>query len=284
MKDNLKCRIGKILERYKIWLGWSFISILIIVGFPFIMDKLIVGNDVPSNISNSEWVSFLGSYVGAILGSIASVAGIIITIEYTKKETSKDREIAEDRLREDRRLSKAPFIIESFKKDYDSSLTSRGEILIKWSLPEEGGTYVEDIGYIILTNIGNGAVLNPIIITAEIKSNNNHSLEGTFVEFNAVPITRSVLTNNSLVIAIRLSSALFIMRNMLNEFTLTFTIQYFDVMNFRYRQKIKMEFFPVKEGDPLITVSGNISELDRLIEYRANERTLETSDIEITPK
>lgn len=63
------------------------------------MDKLIVGNDLPSNISNSEWVSFLGSYVGAILGSIASVVGIIITIEYTKKETSRDREIAEARLR-----------------------------------------------------------------------------------------------------------------------------------------------------------------------------------------
>lgn len=266
-------------KRYK---SWFFISIFIIVGFPFVMDKLIVGNDLPSNISNSEWVSFLGSYVGAILGSIASVVGIIITIEYTKKETSRDREIAEARLREDRRLSTAPFIIESYSEGNDSSLKCGGKILIKSSL--EDISTREDIGYIILTNVGNGAVLNSKIISAEIKSNNNHSLEGTNVEFNDVPIAKSVLINNSLVIAVQLSSALLIKRNMLNEFTLTFTIQYSDVMNYRYRQRIKMGFSPVPEVEPLVVVNDSISHLDRIIAYRANERTLETANIEIKPK
>ena len=48
--------------------GLTFIIIVSI--FPLIIDRLIIGNTVYSNISNSDWVSFLGSYIGAILGGI----------------------------------------------------------------------------------------------------------------------------------------------------------------------------------------------------------------------
>ena len=64
-------------KRHTWWL-----LLIITIAFPFAMDHLIIGNDFFSNISNSDWVSFLASYIGAI----TSAVGIIITIEHTKKE------------------------------------------------------------------------------------------------------------------------------------------------------------------------------------------------------
>lgn len=72
---------------------YVIISILIIVAVPLIIDWLIIGNSLPSHISNSDWVGFLGGYIGAILGAIVSLVGIIITIRYTSAENRKDRQL-----------------------------------------------------------------------------------------------------------------------------------------------------------------------------------------------
>lgn len=270
------------------WSILSAVSVFVVIAFPVIMDKLIVGSDIPSNITNSEWVSFLGSYVGSLLGGIVSIVGIIMTIEYTKKETDEDRKLAEDRLKEDRRLSKAPFIIESFKNNSDPILPS-AVICIKRSLAEKGNVEIlhnteEIITYIILANIGNGPALDPKIIDAEIHYSNNRSIPGTIVEKNTTPITNAVLTNNSVVVVIGISSDLLIECNKLSDFTLTFKIQYSDVMNYIYKQEIKIEFIPSSQDDSLIKISKNIPAENRFITYNAKEGTLETTVIEIEPK
>lgn len=69
------------------------ISVAIILLLPVAMDWLIIGNSIPSNISNSDWVAFLGSYIGAILGAVVSLVGIIITIQYTNKQNQLEREL-----------------------------------------------------------------------------------------------------------------------------------------------------------------------------------------------
>lgn len=55
-------------------------SLIFISIIPLLMDWFVVGNNVPSNISNSDWVGFLGAYIGAIIGAIVSLIGIIVTI------------------------------------------------------------------------------------------------------------------------------------------------------------------------------------------------------------
>ena len=68
-------------------------SVLGIVILPLAIDWLIIGNGFPSNISDSDWVGFLGGYIGAIIGAIVSLVGIIITIRYTTLQNKKDREL-----------------------------------------------------------------------------------------------------------------------------------------------------------------------------------------------
>ena len=64
-----------------------------LIVIPFLIDWLIIGNNIPSNITNPEWVNFLGSYVGAIVGGIVSLIGIGWTIRFTQKENRADREL-----------------------------------------------------------------------------------------------------------------------------------------------------------------------------------------------
>ena len=77
----MKFRGANMKKRHTWWL-----LLIITIAFPFAMDHLIIGNDFFSNISNSDWVSFLASYIGAI----TSAVGIIITIEHTKKEAREE--------------------------------------------------------------------------------------------------------------------------------------------------------------------------------------------------
>lgn len=280
MMGKLRNWIKIKLEIYKGWLLWSVISVSIIIGFPIFMDKFIVGSDVSSNITNSEWVSFLGSYVGSLFGGVTSIVGIIMTIEYTKKETSDEREIAEKRLKEDRRLSKAPFIIASLNNDFDAPLKNRTTISIKNYSPEEVGS--RGIGKISLTNIGNGVMLNPRLIFASIKMRDNYIPERVWALPNVdLPTTKAILVNEALDVHIQLADNLFVKRNMLSYFIVTFKIQYFDVMNYRYKQEIKVVFQATEIEDSFIPISSDIGERDRIIKYDAKEETLKTTVLEI---
>lgn len=68
-------------------------SIIAVVVLPLIMDWLIIGNSFPSNISNSDWVGFFGGYIGALIGSIISLLGILWTIKFTREQNRADREL-----------------------------------------------------------------------------------------------------------------------------------------------------------------------------------------------
>lgn len=71
----------------------TLLSIAMAILLPLAIDWFIIGNSVPSNISNSDWVSFFGGYIGAIIGAAVSLCGIVITIRYTNNQNQKDREL-----------------------------------------------------------------------------------------------------------------------------------------------------------------------------------------------
>ena len=67
------------------------LSLIAIFLLPFVIDRFVIENNVPSNISNSDWVGFLGSYIGAIIGALVSLIGIAATIKYTNEQNRIDR-------------------------------------------------------------------------------------------------------------------------------------------------------------------------------------------------
>lgn len=76
----------------KVW--WVIIgSVIALVLLPLAIDWLIIGNNFPSNISNSDWVGFLGGYIGSIMGCVISLVGILWTINFTREQNRADREL-----------------------------------------------------------------------------------------------------------------------------------------------------------------------------------------------
>ena len=70
----------EILKKY-----WWVIIILLLV--PILVDWLIFGNRFPSNITNTEWAGFLGSY----LGGVATLIAVFITINDGKKNLEEQK-------------------------------------------------------------------------------------------------------------------------------------------------------------------------------------------------
>lgn len=89
----------------------------VVIIMPILLDKFIFGNGYKSNISNSDWASFLGSYIGSIIGAIATLVGIVITILYTGKQNKIDRQ-----------LQFSPYLAATFKKVNTLLYTNGGTI------------------------------------------------------------------------------------------------------------------------------------------------------------
>ena len=121
-------------------------ALLLLVLLPLVIDWLIIGNKIPSNISSSDWVGFFGDYIGAIIGAIVSLAGIAITIRYTNSQNKKDRE-----------LQVRPYC--SIKFIQDANLIGTNKILAELPIGC-GSNYDNDekptTGIIYIKNIGLG--------------------------------------------------------------------------------------------------------------------------------
>jgi len=86
-------RAERIFMKRKIWIMYASFAVFVVVGIPFLIDWIIIGNQFPSHIQNSEWVSFFGGYIGAIIGGVISLLGIYFTIRFTQNQNRIDREL-----------------------------------------------------------------------------------------------------------------------------------------------------------------------------------------------
>lgn len=82
------------------------IAMLLIAFIPLFIDWVIIGNSFPSNISNSDWISFLGGYIGVIIGSIVSLVGIMVTIHFTREQI----QMTKAQFEEQKRLNNIPVL------------------------------------------------------------------------------------------------------------------------------------------------------------------------------
>lgn len=81
-------------------------TIMIILLIPVLMDYLILGNHIPSNIGNDVWAGFLGSYIGGI----ATLLAVFITINDNNKKIQQQKIDADEEQAEQRRLSIKPYL------------------------------------------------------------------------------------------------------------------------------------------------------------------------------
>ena len=61
-----------------------FMVIMILI--PCILDIFVFGNDLKSNLTNSKWASFLGSYSGSVATLIVLVGTILYTNHCNKQQ------------------------------------------------------------------------------------------------------------------------------------------------------------------------------------------------------
>lgn len=125
VNNNKTTKTSDIKEHKSILSIILLLCFICVALFPFLMDRFIIGNNIPSNISNPDWVGFLGSYVSAIIGASISMLGIALTIRFTKRENDKEREL--QRLFDQRSQDKELHIMVS---DLIYSLSTCGEAIL----------------------------------------------------------------------------------------------------------------------------------------------------------
>ena len=223
------------------------LSIAIIIFVPLILDWVIIGNDFPSNITNSDWVGFFGGYIGALMGAIVSLIGIIITIRYTNEQNKKDRE-----------LQIRPYCI--VRHVNDNKLVGTQKILAECQIgcEPQNNNGPEHISIIYIKNIGLGPAIDfsiyidkiddgrkhfPILTSWSVQAANstvNHLQPGEeaafpiHIHFNFDPITADDVEEiEGLGKTVKISTM-----QKYKNFDLKIKITYHDMYNNEYSQKI----------------------------------------------
>ena len=127
----------------KKWIKYIIYVCIIVICIPIFIDFVILGNKFPSNVDNNAWIGFLGSYVGALIGAAITLVGVIMTINYTRKEA-----------KEDRRLSIAPYIKYDIQKE---TLSHKHDLSIFDVVDDDYNTLINNT--IIIKNIGLGPLV-----------------------------------------------------------------------------------------------------------------------------
>lgn len=80
------------------------IIIYTIIGIilPFVFKYAIFESTTFSNLSNSEWASFLGSYVGGILGGLGTLISVFITVKESRDMQTENKKDTDEKILEDK--------------------------------------------------------------------------------------------------------------------------------------------------------------------------------------
>lgn len=75
---------NRFLIKYKYQLS-IFLLLAIIIVIPALLEYLFFQNRIYSVLTNGEWASFFGSYIGGIIGGVGTLAAVAITTKETRK-------------------------------------------------------------------------------------------------------------------------------------------------------------------------------------------------------
>lgn len=212
-------------------------AIILIIGVPVALDWLIIGNDIPSNISNSDWIGFLSGYIGAIIGGVVSLIGVSMSIKFTKQQFVASKEQYE----EQKRLNNLP----SLYCQIDG--VGFGDTIgcVDLNL----GRHSEEVIIVLeITNIGTGVASN---LSYAIHSNSKEE-EGQF----SIWKNRVILSQKQITQKIKLG----LPKNEKNEIEIH--IYYEDVLRNKYKKRLvlceknRIIFVSFQDEGELIPSSG----------------------------
>lgn len=163
---------------------WWYIigSIAAVIALPLVIDWFIIGNKFPSNISNSDWVGFFGGYIGALIGSVISLLGILWTINFTREQNRADREL---QIRPYFDIRYTPSI-----NKISGNTSWLGYVMINEYDDNQADSQDVERGLLYLKNVGNGPATNvDISVTVEnikVKYRARFTNQNTKVSSNSV--------------------------------------------------------------------------------------------------
>lgn len=163
---------------------WPFIigSAIAVAVVPLVIDWLIIGNGFPSNISNTDWVGFFGGYIGALIGSVISLLGILWTISFTREQNRADREL---QIRPYLDIRYTPSI-----NKISDRISWLGYVMINEY--DENGADLQEVerGLLYLKNVGNGPTTNiDVLVSVEnikVKYRARFTNQNTMVTSNSI--------------------------------------------------------------------------------------------------
>lgn len=240
-------------------LGSIILSILLILGIPLAIDWLIIANDIPSNISNSDWVGFFGGYIGAIIGCLVSLIGILITIKFTKQQI----ELSQSQFSEQNRLNNRPILDFEISKIYDKEDDETIILNCEYALNNDNNLQPAIIEFEVY-NIGLGAALD-IKYGIEV---DDKLQDGVFWCWK----------NRSLKSGASLKQKLAILFPMHDQFELNLLVFYNDILANHYLKRVKLLNQQTEQGNQALCIlEQEIGELCDF-EIRNNYYIISTPD------
>ena len=185
----------------KKFLPFIIVSVIAVIALPLAIDWLIIGNNFPSNISNSDWVGFFGGYIGSILGCVISLVGILWTINFTREQNRADRELQIRPFFDIRYIDVEKFC---FTKSW------LGYIMISsWDKNSEESEQPDSgqvgTGLLYLKNVGNGPATN---INFQVEVENIESeYSARFTNKNTKVTTNSILPNETAELSVDITNS-----------------------------------------------------------------------------
>jgi hypothetical protein len=85
----LTLALSKIPWIKKNW--WIVFLILFVINFPLLLNKLLFlqGPPTPEDLGNQEWLAFWASFIGSLIGGIATFIAVILTLNHSEKQNKK---------------------------------------------------------------------------------------------------------------------------------------------------------------------------------------------------
>lgn len=136
-------------------------------------------------ISKSDWVSFMGGYIGAIIGAIATLVSVYLTIRHSEEEGRKDR-----------KAQYAPYMRYEFRQFPRPTLRSELLDCIYYEDPEIGE--LNQYGTLTIINVGMGPALDYYI--TDVRCNGD-----LFPRPSVAIISNAITVNGKADLDIRLS-------------------------------------------------------------------------------
>lgn len=143
--------------------------IIVSIILPILFKYLIFENTSFSNLNNSEWSSFLGSYVGGILGGLGTLISVYITVKETRNMQVQNKKDTDAKLLDDKKSRDAE------RKDDKAENEKKEKLKFTDGIAEYVGRYITYISKYYYSSLDDKKLCQDLDnLTTELNKCNNY--------------------------------------------------------------------------------------------------------------